>query len=147
MVVWYKILPLAAVGVGALFLINAFTRPAHASQTAAALQESVSSLGVFGESISSFGRGIGGGLAGLFQPVWEVANLFERFSSLSAGSANVSPVSQDLGGYRGTSGTDQGTHSATWTTSGGGNPNSLTSVQSGSGGQFGGTDTSTGWGL
>ena len=95
MVVISKILPLVALGAGLLFVINAFTRPAHASQTASALSESVSVLGTAGTSIADFGRGIGGGLAGLFQPVWEVSNLFERFSSLASGSANVSPVAQE----------------------------------------------------
>ena len=99
MVVWSKILPIAALGVGILFLANAFTRPAAATDTARALTEQVSVLGAAGESISQFGGGIGSGLAGLFKPVWEFSNLIERFSSLSSGSANVSPVSQELGGY------------------------------------------------
>jgi hypothetical protein len=99
MVVWSKIVPIAALGVGILFLANAFTRPAAATSTARALTEQVSVLGAAGSSIQQLGRGVGGGLAGLFQPIWEVSNLIERFSSLSSGSANVSPVSQDLGGY------------------------------------------------
>tara|TARA_Y100000310_G_scaffold335000_1_gene416006 strand:- start:97 stop:531 length:435 start_codon:yes stop_codon:yes gene_type:complete len=114
MVVWSKIVPLIAAGVGVMFLINAFTRPAHATQTAGALTETVSSIGGVGSAISSIGTGIGSGLAGLFQPVWEVANLFERFSTLSAGAANVSPVSQDLGGYIAEP------DAPTWTTSSGG---------------------------
>ena len=99
MVVWSKILPLAALGVGILFLTNAFTRPAAATSTAQALTAQVGVLGSAGESIEKLGRGVGGGLAGLLQPVWEVSNLVERFSSLVSGSANVSPVSQELGGY------------------------------------------------
>ena len=83
MVVWSKIIPLVAVGAGLLFLINAFTRPAHASQTAGAIQESISSLGTAGASIQTLGRGIGGGIAGLFQPLWEISNLFERFFDFS----------------------------------------------------------------
>jgi len=99
MVVWSKIVPIAALGVGILFLANAFTRPAAATSTARALTEQVSVLGSAGSSIQQLGGGIGSGLAGLLQPVWEVSNLIERFSTLASGSANVSPVSQDLGGY------------------------------------------------
>lgn len=94
MVVWSKILPLLAAGVGIMFLVNAFTRPAHASQTAGALSETFGSLGSAGQGIADFGQGIGSGLAGLFKPIWEISNLFERFSSLSIGSANVSAVEQ-----------------------------------------------------
>ena len=99
MVVWSKIVPIAALGVGILFLANAFTRPAAATSTARALTEQVSVLGSAGSSIEQLGQGVGGGLVGLFKPVWEFSNLIERFSSLSSGAANVSPVSQDLGGY------------------------------------------------
>ena len=105
MVVWSKILPLLAAGVGILFLVNAFTRPAHASQTAGALTSTFGSIGAAGEGISSLGQGIGSGLAGLFQPVWEVANLFERFSNLASGSANVGPVAQETAGNGSTSST------------------------------------------
>ena len=99
MVVWSKILPLAALGVGLMFVANAFTRPAAATSTARALTEQVNVLGRAGTNIRDFGVGIGGGVAGLMQPLWEVSNLVERFSSLSSGAANVSPVSQELGGY------------------------------------------------
>ena len=110
MVVLSKILPLIAAGVGIFFLVNAITRPTHASQTAGALSSTFESLGSAGAGISGLGQGIGSGLAGLFQPVWEVANLFERFSSLSGGSANVSPVAQ--GGFK--------PSTPTWTVSQGG---------------------------
>ena len=109
MVVLSKILPLLAAGVGIFFLVNAITRPAHASQTAGAISDTFGSLGSAGSAISSLGRGVGSGLAGLFQPVWEVANLFERFSSLASGSANVSPVAQESTGSTGGGG------SPTWT--------------------------------
>ena len=99
MVVWSKIVPLAALGVGILFLANAFSRPAAATSTARALTEQVSVLGAAGSNIRQLGQGVGGGLSGLFQPLWEVSNLIERFSTLSTGAANVSPVSQTLGGY------------------------------------------------
>ena len=101
MVVWSKILPIAALGVGLMFVANAFYRPAAATSTAQALTEQVQTIGAAGTNIEMFGRGLGGGMAGLLQPVWEVSNLIERFSSLASGSANVSPVSQDLGGYAG----------------------------------------------
>jgi len=110
MVVFSKILPLLAAGVGLFFLVNAITRPAHAQQTASALTSTLGSVGAAGSAISSLGRGVGSGLAGLFQPVWEVANLFERFSSLASGSANVSPVAQEAIGGGG---------SPTWTMVGG----------------------------
>ncbi len=84
-----------------MFVANAFTRPAAATSTAQALTEQVQTIGAAGTNIEMFGRGLGGGMAGLLQPVWEVSNLIERFSSLASGSANVSPVSQDLGGYAG----------------------------------------------
>ena len=99
MVVWSKILPIAALGVAFLFLSNAFTRPAAATDTARALTEQVSTIGAAGANIQTLGQGVGGGLTGLLKPVWEVSNLIERFSTLSSGAANVSPVSQDLGGY------------------------------------------------
>ena len=99
MVVWSKILPIAALGVGLMFVANAFTRPAAATSTARALTEQVNVLGRAGTNIRDFGVGIGGGVAGLMRPLWEVSNLVERFSSLSSGAANVSPVSQELGGY------------------------------------------------
>ena len=148
MVVWSKIIPLVAVGAGLLFLINAFTRPAHASQTAGAIQESISSLGTAGASIQTLGRGIGGGIAGLFQPLWEISNLFERFSTLATGGANVSPVAQTVSSpssptYTYNSGSSSPGSAASGYTAaasdtGGG---TLTS------GTFGGTDTSTGWGI
>ena len=111
MVVFSKILPLIFAGVGMFFLVNSITRPAEAEQTAGALTSTLGSVGEVGTAISSLGRGVGSGLAGLFQPVWEVANLFERFSNLASGSANVSPVAQEsIGGGGG---------SPTWTLSGG----------------------------
>ena len=103
MVVLSKILPLIAAGVGIFFLVNAITRPAHAQQTAGALSSTFGSLSSAGEGIAGLGKGIGSGLAGLFQPVWEVANLFERFSTLATGSANVSPVVQNTTGNSGSS--------------------------------------------
>jgi len=110
MVVISKILPLLAAGVGLFFLVNAITRPAHAQQTAGALTSTFGSLGSAGSAIAGLGQGIGSGLAGLFQPIWEVSNLFERFSSLAVGSANVSAVAQ----------TTQPTSSPTVTVSSGG---------------------------
>ena len=98
MVVLSKILPLLAAGVGVLFLVNAFSRPAHASQTAGALSDTFGSLSAAGRGISDIGQGIGSGLAGLFQPIWEVSNLFERFSNLATGSANVGAVAQETAG-------------------------------------------------
>ncbi len=99
MVVWSKIFPLVAIGLLVAVVGNAFARPAAATSTARALTEQVGTIGAAGSNIQTFGRGLGGGLAGLLQPVWEVSNLIERFSSLASGSANVSPVSQELGGY------------------------------------------------
>ena len=98
MVVLSKILPLIAAGVGIMFLVNAFTRPAHASQTAGAISETFAAFGRGGAAVGEFGQGIGTGLAGLFQPVWEVSNLVERFSSLATGSANVGAVAQETAG-------------------------------------------------
>jgi len=166
MVVWSKIVPIAALGVGILFLANAFTRPAAATSTARALTEQISVIGSAGSNISQLGQGVGGGLAGLFKPVWEFSNLIERFSTLSSGSANVSPVSQDLGGYASmpssptyttSSGTDSPSPTSTPTfyhSQGGGGTINLSSGGFGStanttltSGTFGGTDTSSGWGL
>ena len=167
MVVWSKIVPLAALGVGILFLANAFTRPAAATSTARALTEQISVIGSAGSNITQLGQGVGGGLAGLFKPVWEISNLIERFSSLSSGSANVSPVSQELGGYA------SFPSSPTYTTSSGSDSPSPTFYHSQTGGTgtlnigtgsttnafgstanttltsgtFGSVDTSTGWGV
>ena len=101
MVVISKILPLLAAGLGIFFLVNAITRPAQAGQTAGALTSTFGSLGSAGSAIAGLGQGIGVGLAGLFQPIWEVSNLFERFSTLATGSANVSPVVQATTGNTG----------------------------------------------
>ena len=153
MVVLSKILPLLAAGVGILFLVNAFTRPAHASQTAGALTDTFGSIGSAGTSIADFGKGIGSGLAVLFQPVWEIANLFEKFSSLSGGSANVSPVAQqgywDNGYFR--QGTEPGAAS-TVTVSGSSSGGYIASASDTGGGtlgsgSFGSSDTSHGWGI
>jgi len=116
MVVISKILPLLAAGVGLFFLVNAITRPAHAQQTAGALTSTFGSLGSAGSALAGLGEGIGSGLAGLLKPVWEVSNLFERFSNLSGGAANVSPVAQ--GGFK--------PSSPTWTVSQGGSNISTT---------------------
>mgnify|MGYP003673874820 CR=1 FL=1 len=142
MVVISKILPLVAAGVGIFFLVNAITRPAHAQQTASALSSTFGSLGSAGSAIAGLGQGIGSGLAGLFQPVWEVSNLFERFSTLATGSANVSPVVQVTTGETSaatvtlSSGSDSATVTSTPSTSGGADLSSLGS-QTASGGGFG----------
>jgi hypothetical protein len=136
MVVLSKILPLIAAGVGIFFLVNAITRPAHAQQTAGALSSTFGSLGSAGAAIAGLGQGIGSGLAGLFQPVWEVSNLFERFSSLASGSANISPVAQVSTGEN-TSATvilSGGSSSATPSTSGGASLSSLGSQRASGGG-------------
>ena len=116
MVLGGPIIPLLAAGLGLFLLVNAITRPAQASQSAGAITETVGTLGAAGEGIKGFGEGIGSGLAGLFKPVWEVANLFERFSNLSGGAANVSPVAQ--GGFK--------PSAPTWTVSQGGSSISTT---------------------
>ena len=156
MVVWSKIIPLVAVGAGLLFLFNAFTRPAEAAETAGAIEQSISTIGTAGSSIQTLGRGIGGGLAGLFQPIWEISNLFERFSTLATGGANVSPVAQTVSPpsaptytYTGStppSSAANGT-SASSTASGYSASASDTGGGSITSGQFGGTDTSHGWGI
>ena len=137
MVVLSKILPLIAAGVGIFFLVNAITRPAHAQQTAGALTSTFGSLGSAGSAIAGLGQGIGAGLSGLFQPVWEVSNLFERFSSLAAGSANISPVAQVSTGETGagTSILSGGSIMARTSSSGGANLSSL-GTQRASGGGF-----------
>ena len=140
MVVISKILPLLAAGVGLFFLVNAITRPAHAQQTAGALTSTFGSLGSLGSAIAGLGQGIGSGLAGLFQPVWEVSNLFERFSTLATGSANVSPVVQTTTGQTGaatvtlSSGSDSPQVTSRPSTSGGANLSSLGSQRASGGG-------------
>jgi len=140
MVVLSKILPLIAAGVGIFFLVNAITRPAHAQQTAGALSSTFGSLGSAGAAIAGLGQGIGSGLAGLFQPVWEVSNLFERFSTLATGSANVSPVVQTTTGQTGaatvtlSSGSDSPQVTSRPSTSGGANLSSLGSQRASGGG-------------
>ena len=103
-----KILPLLAVGVGIIFLGNALTRPASASLTAGALGETGSALGgtlsSLGIGASDLGSGVGKGLAGLFQPFWEVKNLLGVIPSPNvAGSANVSVAAQQQAGNKGSS--------------------------------------------
>ena len=98
-----KILPLAAVGLGIIFLGNAISRPASASATAGALGQTGAaigeSLGNIGTGAKALGQGTGAGLAGLFQPFWEIKNLIATpvFDSNVAGSANVSSVAQISG--------------------------------------------------
>jgi hypothetical protein len=137
MVVLSKILPLIAAGVGIFFLVNAITRPAHAQQTAGALSSTFGSLGSAGQAIAGLGQGIGSGLAGLFQPVWEVSNLFERFSSLAAGSANISPVAQVSTGETGPATTIFSSGSVSPSISSGGANLSSLGSQTASGGGFG----------
>ena len=101
-----KILPLLAIGVGVIFLGNALTRPASASLTAGALSESGRALGgtlsSIGIGAGDLGGGIGKGLAGLFQPFWEVKNLLGVIPSPNvAGSANVSAAAQTQAGNTG----------------------------------------------
>jgi hypothetical protein len=103
-----KILPLLAIGVGVIFLGNALTRPASASLTAGALGETGSALGgtlsSLGLGASDLGSGVGKGLAGLFQPFWEVKNLLGVIPSPNvAGSANVSVAAQQQAGNKGSS--------------------------------------------
>jgi hypothetical protein len=93
-----KILPLAAVGLGLLFIGNIFTRPGAASAGSLALLDTGtaigSSLSQIGTGIGEFGSGIGSGLSGLFKPFWEIKNLVTAFSTNVAGAANSSPVAQ-----------------------------------------------------
>lgn len=101
-----KILPLVAVAIGVIFLGNALTRPASASLTAGALGETGSALGgtlsSLGIGASDLGSGVGKGLAGLFQPFWEVKNLLGVIPSPNvAGSANVSAAAQTQAGNTG----------------------------------------------
>ena len=134
MVVISKILPLLAAGVGLFFLVNAITRPAHAQQTAGALSSTFGSLGSAGSAIAGLGQGIGSGLAGLFQPIWEVSNLFERFSTLATGSANVSPVVQATTGETGSATITMSSGGSTTRASGGANLSSLGSQRASGGG-------------
>ena len=98
-----KILPILALGVGVIFLGNALTRPTSASATAGALGETGAALGgtlgSIGTGAKELGQGVGGGLAGLFQPFWEIKNLIATpvFDSNVAGAANVSSVAQSSG--------------------------------------------------
>ena len=101
-----KILPLAAVGLGIIFLGNAISRPASASATAGALGQTGAaigeSLGNIGTGAKALGQGTGAGLAGLFQPFWEIKNLIGVIPSPNvAGSANVSAAAQTQAGNTG----------------------------------------------
>ena len=119
---------------GLFFLVNAITRPAHAQQTAGALSSTFGSLGSAGSAIAGLGQGIGSGLAGLFQPIWEVSNLFERFSTLATGSANVSPVVQATTGETGSATITMSSGGSTTRASGGANLSSLGSQRASGGG-------------
>ena len=98
-----RILPLLGIGLGVLFLGNALARPTAASETASALGETGTAiggtLGSLGTGAKELGQGVGGGLAGLFQPFWEIKNLIATpvFDSNIAGAANVSSVAQISG--------------------------------------------------
>jgi hypothetical protein len=106
--IFSKILPLLALGVGILFLGNALSRPASATLTAGALGETGSAFGgtlsSIGTGAADLGSGVGKGLAGLFQPFWEVKNLLGVIPSPNvAGSANVSVAAQQQAGNKGSS--------------------------------------------
>ena len=98
-----KIFPLLAVGLGVLFLGNALSRPTEAAATAGALSATGSAfggtLGSIGTGAKELGQGVGGGLAGLLQPFWEIKNLIATpvFDSNIAGAANISSVAQSSG--------------------------------------------------
>jgi len=104
--IFSKILPLVAVAIGVIFLGNALTRPASASLTAGAVGETGSAIGgtlsSLGIGAADLGIGTGKGLAGLFQPFWEVKNLLGVIPSPNvAGSANVSAAAQTQAGNKG----------------------------------------------
>ena len=98
-----KILPIAALGVAIMFIGNIFGRPAEASLGASALGKTGfaigSTLSSIGGGAADLGSGVGSGLAGLFQPFWEIKNLIATpvFDANVAGSANTSPGAQISG--------------------------------------------------
>ena len=103
--IFSKILPIAAIGAGILFLGNMLSRPAAASASAGALSETGSAIGNvlsnLGSGASDLGIGLGEGGVGFLKPVWEIKNLMATvpvvYDSNVAGAANSSAVAQSEG--------------------------------------------------
>ena len=90
-----KIGPLAILGIGILFLGNALTRPAQATQTAQALTASGvglgQSLGSIGGGLRELFTGFGEGTAKLLNPLFTVKDLigYSGFEGEGSGSVTV----------------------------------------------------------
>jgi len=103
--IFSKILPIAIIGAGLLFLGNIFSRPAAASASAGALGETGSAIGRvlsnLGSGASELGIGIGEGGVGFLKPIWEIKNLMATvpvvYDANVAGAANSSAVAQSEG--------------------------------------------------
>ena len=103
--IFSKILPIAIIGAGLLFLGNIFSRPAAASLSAGALTETGSAIGNvlsnLGSGASNLGIGLGEGGVGFLKPIWEIKNLMATvpvvYDSNVAGAANSSAVAQSEG--------------------------------------------------
>jgi hypothetical protein len=98
-----KIIPIAIAGLGIFALANVVTRPQMASQSAAALSETLTSLGT---GIGSIGTGLGGafssigsGSAKLLDPLFTLKDLFgigEQEQVPSSRSVDVRRKEQEL---------------------------------------------------
>jgi len=93
-----KIGPLAILGIGILFLGNALTRPAQATQTAQALTASGvglgQSLGSIGGGLRELFTGFGEGTAKLLNPLFTVKDLigYSGFDSGTGLSSSGTPL-------------------------------------------------------
>ncbi len=104
-----KIAPLAILGIGILFLGNALTRPAQATQTAQALTASGvglgQSLGSIGGGLRELFTGFGEGTAKLLNPLFTVKDLIGYSGFEGEGSGSVTQSGFDSGTGLSSSGT------------------------------------------
>ena len=104
-----KIAPLAALGIGILFLGNALTRPAQATQTAQALTASGvglgQALGSIGGGLRELFTGFGEGTSKLLNPLFTVKDLIGYSGFEGEGSGSVTQSGFDSGTGLSSSGT------------------------------------------
>jgi len=132
-----KIGSFLALGLVGAFLLNTLIRPASASATGGALQETGLGIASIGSGIGDSLQSIGEGASKLFNPLFTLRDLV--WSPGVAGSANMSPVAQKQGDTANRINT--GSNTVTWssrnttsTPGGGANISSLGSQRASGGG-------------
>jgi hypothetical protein len=102
-----------ALGLIGAFLINAIVRPAQASATGGALQETGLGIASIGAGVGESLRSIGSGSSKLLDPLFSLKDLL--YDANVSGAASVGPVSQSQGSTSITRGTSNPSSSTiTW---------------------------------